>query len=135
MLRQIVILTSHSCRGRRSPTGGAQKCYYAGHPSQKHLECAGFSPAAVMCHPSSRPLCKCEPCSLCVHLPVLTLIHLHIYTCPLLCWCSALRGGHMLPLLSQTKPLNPSDICLSQQALCDESDASCSLLFTSLASF
>lgn len=92
---------------------GRSKALLGPLPKLKHLECAGFSPAAVMCQPSSRPLCKCEPCSLYVHLPVLTLIYVHIYTCRPLCWCSALRGGHMLLPLSQTKPPNPSDALAS----------------------
>lgn len=101
-LHRIVILTSHRCRGQRPSAGGAHKRSYAGHPSQ-NIRSAHDSL-------SSRPLCKCERSSLCVHLPVWTLIYLHIYTCRRpLWWCSALRGGHMLPLLSQTKTLNPSD--------------------------
>lgn len=59
--------------------------------------------------PQQTSLCKCEQSSLCVHLLVWTLIYLHINTCRPLCWYSALRGGHMRPVLSQTKPLNTND--------------------------
>lgn len=59
-------------------------------------------------HPRG-PLCKCERSPLCFNLLVLLLIYLHIYTCRPLCWCLALRGGHMPPVFSQAKPVNTSE--------------------------
>lgn len=111
--------------------GRLQALKNAGHP-RENIWSAQDSLQQRSCHvsPQRTPVLKCEPRAPCVHLPVLTLIYLHVCTrlphvlvlCPL--WTPYAATARP----NQT-PLNPSD------ALAAASRPSVTSLFASLTSF